>query len=131
MKHFQRAESAAFFGREIALMYTHAHLRYAEALARFVTPRVFSTPFARLIRSAFAIWCLAQPFARPTATIPALMRLFRTATRPSQSTRVSKKGSAPRWRLEGLFERAGHLDTTTDPGFLGWRTEHSALVLDR
>ena len=31
--HFQRAESAAFFGREVGLMYTHAHLRYAQALA--------------------------------------------------------------------------------------------------
>ena len=30
---FQRAESAAFFGREIGLMYVHAHLRYAEAMA--------------------------------------------------------------------------------------------------
>jgi cellobiose phosphorylase len=30
---FQRAESAAFFGREIGLMYMHAHLRYAQALA--------------------------------------------------------------------------------------------------
>ena len=30
---FQRAESAAFFGREIGLMYVHAHLRYAQALA--------------------------------------------------------------------------------------------------
>jgi cellobiose phosphorylase len=30
---FQRAESAAYFGREIGLMYTHAHLRYAQALA--------------------------------------------------------------------------------------------------
>jgi cellobiose phosphorylase len=30
---FQRAESASYFGREIGLMYTHAHLRYAEALA--------------------------------------------------------------------------------------------------
>src|SRR6202041_1887269 len=30
---FQRAETATFFGREIGLMYTHAHLRYAEALA--------------------------------------------------------------------------------------------------
>ena len=29
---FQRAESAAFFGREIGLMYTHAHLRYAQAM---------------------------------------------------------------------------------------------------
>ncbi|MBI5615815.1 MAG: hypothetical protein HY943_05970 [Gammaproteobacteria bacterium] len=32
-RQFQRAESAAFFGREIGLMYTHAHLRWAEALA--------------------------------------------------------------------------------------------------
>jgi cellobiose phosphorylase len=30
---FRRAESAAFFGREIGLMYVHAHLRYGEALA--------------------------------------------------------------------------------------------------
>ncbi len=30
---FQRAESASFFGREIGLMYMHAHLRYAQALA--------------------------------------------------------------------------------------------------
>lgn len=35
---FQRAESAAFFGREIGLMYTHAHLRYTEALARYGDP---------------------------------------------------------------------------------------------
>jgi 1,2-beta-oligoglucan phosphorylase len=30
---FKRAESAAFFGREIGLMYVHSHLRYAEAMA--------------------------------------------------------------------------------------------------
>jgi cellobiose phosphorylase len=30
---FQRAESSSFFGREIGLMYVHAHLRYAEAMA--------------------------------------------------------------------------------------------------
>lgn len=30
---FRRAESAAFFGREIGLMYIHAHLRYGEAMA--------------------------------------------------------------------------------------------------
>ena len=34
MEVFQRAEAGTFFGREIGLMYTHAHLRYAEALAR-------------------------------------------------------------------------------------------------
>ncbi|MEN9974027.1 MAG: hypothetical protein RLZZ282_33, partial [Verrucomicrobiota bacterium] len=31
--YFQRAESASYFGREIGIMYVHAHLRYCEALA--------------------------------------------------------------------------------------------------
>ncbi|PJZ45186.1 hypothetical protein EHQ30_00685 [Leptospira brenneri] len=30
---FKRAETASYFGREIGLMYTHAHLRFCEALA--------------------------------------------------------------------------------------------------
>jgi cellobiose phosphorylase len=33
MRHFQRAETSTFFGREIGILYTHAHLRYAEAMA--------------------------------------------------------------------------------------------------
>lgn len=33
MEVFQRAEAATFWGREIGLMYTHAHLRFVEALA--------------------------------------------------------------------------------------------------
>jgi cellobiose phosphorylase len=35
---FKRAESASFFGREIGLMYVHAHLRYAEAMAGLGEP---------------------------------------------------------------------------------------------
>lgn len=31
---FQRAETSAYFGREVSLNYVHAHLRYAEAMAR-------------------------------------------------------------------------------------------------
>jgi len=34
-RYFQRAESSTFFGREIGIMYVHAHLRYAEAMARY------------------------------------------------------------------------------------------------
>ncbi len=33
--HFQRAESSSFFGREIGIMYTHAHLRYAASMAHY------------------------------------------------------------------------------------------------
>jgi hypothetical protein len=32
-RYFQRAESRTFFGREIGIMYMHAHLRYAQAMA--------------------------------------------------------------------------------------------------
>lgn len=39
--NFQRAESASYFGREIGIMYTHAHIRYSEALARFGDARAF------------------------------------------------------------------------------------------
>jgi cellobiose phosphorylase len=34
-RYFQRAESSTFFGREIGLMYMHAHLRYTQAMARY------------------------------------------------------------------------------------------------
>jgi cellobiose phosphorylase len=40
-RHFQRAESSTFFGREIGIMYTHAHLRYAQALARWGDAEAF------------------------------------------------------------------------------------------
>ncbi len=33
-EYFKRAETCPSFGREIGVMYTHAHLRYAEAMAR-------------------------------------------------------------------------------------------------
>jgi cellobiose phosphorylase len=40
-QYFQRAESSAFFGREIGLMYMHAHLRYAQAMARYGDAEAF------------------------------------------------------------------------------------------
>ena len=38
---FQRAETSAFFGREIGVMYMHAHLRYAEMLAHLGETEAF------------------------------------------------------------------------------------------
>ena len=46
--NFQRAESASFFGREIGIMYTHAHLRYCEALARFGDADAFFRALSQL-----------------------------------------------------------------------------------
>jgi cellobiose phosphorylase len=59
---FQRAESATFFGREIGLMYMHAHLRYAQALAHIGEADAF-----------FHALCQANPVGLreivPTATL--------------------------------------------------------------
>lgn len=46
-RHFQRAESSTFFGREIGLMYTHAHLRYAAAMAHYGDTDAFFTALRR------------------------------------------------------------------------------------
>lgn len=59
VRHFQRAELSAFFGREIGLMYTHAHLRYAEAMAHYGDTDAF-----------FRALCQANPIALE-ATVPA------------------------------------------------------------
>jgi cellobiose phosphorylase len=48
---FQRAESSAFFGREIGLMYMHEHLRYAEAQA--LTGR--ADAFLKALRQAIPV----------------------------------------------------------------------------
>ena len=40
-RQFQRAETGTYFGREIGLMYTHAHLRYAEAMAHLGEAEAF------------------------------------------------------------------------------------------
>ena len=61
-KFFQRAESATFFGREIGLMYMHAHLRYAQALAHVGDAQAF-----------FVALCQANPIGLqeivPTAAL--------------------------------------------------------------
>lgn len=40
-RYFQRAETSTNFGREIGIMYTHAHLRYAEAMATWGDAEAF------------------------------------------------------------------------------------------
>jgi len=61
-RHFQRAESSTFFGREIGLMYTHAHLRYAAAMARYGDADAF---FAALQRAHPIGLRAAVPTAAP------------------------------------------------------------------
>jgi cellobiose phosphorylase len=60
---FQRAETATFFGREIGLMYTHAHLRYAQAMAHIGAAERF-----------FKALCQANPIGLRTLVEPATPR---------------------------------------------------------
>ncbi len=60
---FQRAETATFFGREIGLMYMHAHLRYAQALAHVGEPERF-----------FQALCQANPIGIRSIVPSATMR---------------------------------------------------------
>jgi cellobiose phosphorylase len=60
---FQRAESSTFFGREIGNMYTHAHLRYAQAMACYGDAEAF---FLALLQ--------ANPVGVRTVVPPARLR---------------------------------------------------------
>jgi cellobiose phosphorylase len=131
MRQFQRAESAAFFGREISLLYTHAHLRYAEALARYGDAEGF-----------FHALCQANPIGIrnlvPAATLRQANCYYSSSDAAfkdryeafSEYDRV-KKGEVP---LDG-----GWRVYSSGPGiwtrlmiqcFLGWRPDHSTLVVD-
>jgi cellobiose phosphorylase len=131
MKQFQRAESAAFFGREIALMYTHAHLRYAEALACYGDAEGF-----------FNALCQANPIG--------IRGLVPSATLRQSNCYYSSSDAAFEDRYQAFAEygRIGKGEVPLDGGwrvyssgpgiwtrlmiqcFLGWRPEHAALVLD-
>jgi 1,2-beta-oligoglucan phosphorylase len=60
---FQRAETATYFGREIGLMYTHAHLRFAQALAHVGEADAF-----------FHALCQANPIAIASVVPRATLR---------------------------------------------------------
>jgi cellobiose phosphorylase len=129
--HFQRAESACFFGREIGLMYTHAHLRYAQALAHVGESERF-----------FHALCQANPIGL-SALVPT------AAPRPSNSYYSSSDAAfADRYQASAEYERvrdgtirleggwrvyssgAGILSSLVVQHLFGLRLEADALLID-
>jgi cellobiose phosphorylase len=130
-KYFQRAESSTFFGREIGLMYTHAHLRYAEACWRYGD-----------VESFFRALCLANPIG--------IRSLVPTATLRQANCYYSSSDAvfADRYDAFDQYDQAmrgtvpldgGWRIYSSGPGisirlvlccFLGLREEKSALVVD-
>lgn len=129
--YFQRAESTSFFGRENGLMYTHAHLRYAEALAHYGDSDGF-----------FLALCQANPIGIRTLVPSATLRqanCYYSSSDAAFADRYQayadygrvKKGVVPfdgGWRV--YSSGAGIATRLIMETFLGLRREQSVLVID-
>ena len=129
--HFERAESATFFGREIGLMYTHAHLRYAEALWRYGAVDKF-----------FRALCLGNPIGGRSLTPSAALRQVNCYYSSSDAAFADRyeaydrydqaiRGMAPLeggWRV--YSSGAGVSVSLILRCFLGLRQAKRVLVLD-
>jgi 1,2-beta-oligoglucan phosphorylase len=128
---FQRAESSAFFGREIGVMYMHAHLRFAEMLAHMGEADRF-----------FDALCKAHPIA--------LRERVPTADRRQANCYYSSTDAAfpDRYEAHDRYDDIARGKVALDGGwriyssgpgiaiglvvgqFLGIRQEHSTLTID-
>ncbi|MEO5714318.1 MAG: hypothetical protein ABIT37_12595, partial [Luteolibacter sp.] len=129
--NFQRAETASYFGREIGIMYTHAHLRYSEALARFGDAEGFFHALGQL--NPIAIRELV-----PTAA-PRQANCYYSSSDPAFADRYAAfddyaKVNAGEIALEGGWRvyssGSGIAVRLIMQSFLGLRMEKTALVVD-
>ncbi|MGJ0452818.1 MAG: GH36-type glycosyl hydrolase domain-containing protein [Methylocystis sp.] len=130
-KYFRRAESAAFFGREIGLMYTHAHLRYAEALWRYGDAEGF-----------FRALCQANPIGVRSLIPSAALRqanCYFTSSDAAFDDRYEARDQYGGVMLGTVPTEGGWRIYSSGPGvavrlilccLLGLTQEKSALVLD-
>ncbi len=130
-QYFQRAESASFFGREIGIMYTHAHLRYCEALAHFGDADGFFHALCQLnpigLRELVPTATLRQANCYYSSSDPA----FADRYEAFQDYAKVQRGEVPLeggWRV--YSSGAGIGARLLVQCFLGLRQEQDALVLD-
>jgi cellobiose phosphorylase len=130
-RFFQRAESSSFFGREIGLMYMHAHLRYAEALWQFGD----AEGFFRALRLAVPIGLEAHvpSAARRQANCyySSSDAAFRDRYQAHDEYGLCLSGEIPLeggWRV--YSSGAGISTGLIFRCFLGMRAEASRLVID-
>lgn len=128
---FQRAETSAFFGREIGVMYMHAHLRYAQMLAHLGHAEAFLDALAQ-----------AHPIAL-TDRVPSASRRQANCYYSS-----SDAAFADRYEAQAHYGRALAGEVALDGGWriyssgpgialglvisslLGLRLAHDTLVID-
>ena len=102
---FKRAESAAFFGREIGLMYVHSHLRYAEAMAVLGEAQALWNALLVVNPIAVRISWLMRRCASATLISAAAMRHSAIAIRQAKNGTGSGTRQSPSMEA-GAFIRA-------------------------
>ena len=131
MSIFQRAESSSFFGREIGNMYTHAHLRYAEALWRFGDAEAFLAAIEKAI--PIDIRACVAPAARRQANCyySSSDAAFRDRYQAQEEYGRALEGKIPLeggWRV--YSSGAGIATGLILRCLLGVRRLHATLVID-
>ncbi|MDY0066752.1 MAG: hypothetical protein RBS02_10245 [Steroidobacteraceae bacterium] len=128
---FRRAESAAYFGREIGLMYMHAHLRYAQALAHLGETERF-----------FHALCQANPVGLRSLIESAALRqsnCYYSSSDAAFADRYEARAQYQRLQRADVALEGGWRVYSSGPGvalglivrrLLGFVEEHDALIVD-
>jgi 1,2-beta-oligoglucan phosphorylase len=128
---FQRAESSAFFGREIGVMYMHAHLRYAEMLAHLGEAERFFDALCKahpiLLRERVPMADRRQANCYYSSSDAAFADRYEAQNRYGDIARgrVALDGG---WRI--YSSGPGIMIGLVVGHFLGIRQEHSTLIID-
>jgi cellobiose phosphorylase len=128
---FQRAESSSFFGREIGVMYMHAHLRYAEMLAHLGEAERFFAALAQahpvLLRQRVPSASLRQANCYFSSSDAAFADRYQAQQHYADIAQgsVALDGG---WRV--YSSGPGIAIGLVVGSFLGWRIEKSTLIID-
>jgi cellobiose phosphorylase len=104
-RHFQRAETGTFFGREIGLMYTHAHLRYAEAMAHLGDAEAFYERCAGVSRASRSAWVPNARRRQVNCYTSSSDAAFPDRYQAARATTRCARATSP-WRAAGACTRA-------------------------
>jgi 1,2-beta-oligoglucan phosphorylase len=128
---FQRAETSSFFGREIGIMYMHAHLRYAQMLAHLGRAEAFLQALMQ-----------AHPIAladRVPSASPRQANCYYSSSDAAFADRYVAQAEYGRVLAGEVALDGGWRIYSSGPGIalglvigslLGLRLEHDALVVD-
>ncbi|MEO6280760.1 GH36-type glycosyl hydrolase domain-containing protein [Roseateles sp.] len=130
-RFFQRAETSSFFGREIGIMYMHAHLRYAQMLAHLGQAQAFLQALT-----------LAHPIAlteRVPSASPRQSNCYYSSSDAAFADRYVAQAEYGRVLAGEVALDGGWRIYSSGPGIalglvigslLGLRLEHESLVID-